>query len=128
MTNDDNFIRYFLKDHDPQVQTLFWHVLRLLRDTLPGTKEVIDSKRQALIFTTGASFQTGETVMITPSQDHVQIGFVNGDMLDDPHGLLQGDADCQRQVPIQSYAMLDANAPALRGLILQQRAYTETDH
>jgi hypothetical protein len=67
--------------------------------------------------------QNGPMVWIKPFTRHVGIGFWRGAEMDDPKGLLQGDGDRMRNLPIREGEKIPATA--IRGFVKQAIALNE---
>ena len=63
---------------------------------------------------------------ISIEEDHVQLGFIHGALLDDPKGLLEGERDYKRFTRI--YSMESADWGALLDLVRGQIDYIEKHH
>src|SRR5262249_18814583 len=102
-----------------------------LEDQLPKNQKVIRAlrafvKRTAPELTEAVKWSNGcwlkgkvPVAYVYAAEDHVQFGFVQGSSLEDPRGLLEGEARYVRHIKVRKLADIDRRA---FGALLRQAA------
>lgn len=108
-------VAHFLEHTSPEIRDIVLELRNLIASVAPNATEVRHSR--------GFSYyddQRGGTVsagicQIVIFEDHVHLAFIHGAFLQDPKGMLIGEAKYKKYVPIISYK--DAPWDYLRNLI-----------
>jgi hypothetical protein len=75
--------------------------LAALRRRLPGATEFVYDNYNALVIGFGPTARPSEAVLsVVMYPGHVNLGFLQGAVLDDPHGLLQGSGTQFRHIKL----------------------------
>jgi hypothetical protein len=103
----------------PAVRVVARRALAAMRATLPGAVELVYDNYNAFVIGFGPNERPSDalfSIAIYPS--HVNLGFLQGALLDDPAGLLQGSGTQFRHVKlIPDASVLDR--PEVRALVAQ---------
>jgi hypothetical protein len=113
----------FLSKYSPEVRALANAALAKLRARLPGATELVYNNYALTIAFSPTDRPSHAVVGITLYPRWVNLGFLEGAMLDDPAHLLVGTGSQFRHVRLNAAADLDALA--LRALIDQAVAHGE---
>lgn len=111
----------FFATATPAVQALCLHLLRLVREELPGSEEIVFEGWKNVSFGTGHSRSDKDLILyIAPFKDSVNLGFFRGTALPDTQNLLKGTGKLLRHVKFKPGEVL-AEAQ-VRTLIREARA------
>jgi hypothetical protein len=106
----------FLAKYTPEVAAEAVAALERLRPHVPGAVEMVYDNYNALVVGFGATERASEAVLsIAVMPRWVDLCFLVGADLPDPHGLLQGSGSVARHVVLKEAA--DIDIPAVRALI-----------
>jgi hypothetical protein len=109
---------------DPAIQTLVRAARTRLRKRLPTAVELVYDNYNALAIAFASSERRGDWIVsLAVYTRGVNLYFIYGASLPDPHGLLQGSGNQGRFVRLESAATLET--PEIDGLI--QAAIAEAD-
>jgi len=110
-----------LERHAPAIREVFTALRSLIRDVMPDATEQLDLPDRLLAFGFGAAggmrlrdFAVG----LIPHAAHVNVQLVDGALLDDPSGIVEGTGKRIRHVKCRS--LEDVARPALRALLRAQ--------
>lgn len=109
----------FLSAYPAAVAELALLTADRVRRTLPGAAEQVDVQARMIAYSYGPKY-ADLVCVILPSQKGVKLGFNRGPELDDPQGLLQGNAKTTRYVEMKT-ALLD-DAALQRLLVVAEEA------
>jgi hypothetical protein len=111
----------FFASATPAVQALCLHLLRLVREELPGSEEIVFEGWKNVSFGTGHSRSDKDLILyIAPLKDSVNLGFYRGTALPDVDQLLKGTGKQLRHVKFKAgEALAEAQ---VRTLIREARA------
>ena len=108
----------FMKKYDPALAALAKAALAKMRKCVPGAMELVYDNYNALVIGFGPTARASEAVLsIALYPRWVNLFFLQGARLSDPHGLLQGEGSRVRRVLVRDAAVLDA--PGVKALIAQ---------
>ena len=108
----------FMKKYDPALAALAKAALAKMRKCVPGAMELVYDNYNALVIGFGPTARASEAVLsIALYPCWVNLFFLQGARLSDPHGLLQGEGSRVRRVLVRDAAVLDA--PGVKALIAQ---------
>jgi hypothetical protein len=106
----------FLAKYTPEVAAEAVAALERLRPHVPGAVEMVYDNYNALVVGFGATERASEAVLsIAVMPRWVDLCFLVGADLPDPHGLLQGSGSVARHIVLKEAA--DIDSPAVRELI-----------
>jgi hypothetical protein len=106
----------FLAKYTPEIAAEAVASLERLRPQVPGAVEIVYDNYNALVIGFGATERASEAVLsIAVMPRWVDLCFLVGADLPDPHGLLLGSGKMARHVVLAEAA--DIDSPAVRGLI-----------
>jgi hypothetical protein len=106
----------FLAKYTPEIAAEAVAALERLRPHVPGAVEMVYDNYNALVVGFGATERASEAVLsIAVMPRWVDLCFLVGADLPDPHGLLQGSGSVARHVVLKEAA--DIDTPAVRELI-----------
>ncbi len=106
----------FLAKYSPEMETLARACWKKMRALLPGAAEMVYDNYNALVVGFGPSEKAGEAIFSLAFHTRwVNLFFLRGARLHDPHGLLKGDGSRVRSIRLNAAADLDK--PEIRGLI-----------
>lgn len=89
----------------------------VLAYVMPGVTEVNWATQQIAGYGVGEKKMSEHFCYIAPLKAHVNLGFMYGADLDDPHNLLEGSGKALRHIKIR--ALEQANDPEIKKLIIQ---------
>jgi hypothetical protein len=113
-----------LQRFEPPIRTLVGEAREKLRTLMPTALELVYSNRNAVAIGFASSERRGDWIVsLAVYKRGVNLYFIYGVALDDPHGLLQGSGNQGRFVRLESAATLDR--PEI--LALLEGAIKETD-
>ena len=98
----------FLQKYTPEIQKLTKGVLRKLRAIAPGATELVYDNDNALVIGFGPTERASDaafSIAIYPRW--IQLFFLEGKTLDDPHGLLEGSGKQVRRIILRDSEALD---------------------
>jgi hypothetical protein len=104
----------FLGEYPDPVRDIALELRDAVRSNLPGTREMLDRADRVIGYGSGPSYKELICTII-PSQKGVKLGIVDGAMLPDPKGLMEGSGKRHRYVVLDSAAK--AHKPALAALL-----------
>jgi hypothetical protein len=106
----------FVAKFAPEPATLIRAARRRMRALLPNALELIYDNYNFLVIGYGPSEKAGEAIFSLAAQAKgVNLCFLQGAGLPDPHALLQGSGNAVRNIRLQSAQTLDR--PAVRSVI-----------
>lgn len=106
----------FLSKYTPEIQKLTKATLRKLRALAPGAVQLVYDNYNALVIGFGpteAASDAAFSIAVYPKW--VQLFFLNGATLDDPHGLLEGSGKQVRRIRVDDPSVVDD--PRVKDLI-----------
>jgi hypothetical protein len=107
----------FLAKYTPEIAARTRAILEKMRARLPGTFELVYDNYNALAIGFGPTERTSDVVFsIAVFPRWVSLFFLQGAVLPDPHGLLQGSGKAARRIVLHEAAALDT--PAVQALIM----------
>ena len=106
----------FLKPYDPEIRNLAVKLRALVLEEMAPCYENIYDAYSAVAIGYGTSDRLRDGVFhIAVYSKHVNLGFNEGATLDDPKGILQGNGNQIRHIPIKSIE--DLKRPELRAYV-----------
>jgi len=106
----------FLAKYTPEIAAEAVAALERLRPHVPGAVEMVYDNYNALVIGFGATERASEAVLsIAVMPRWVDLCFLVGADLPDPHGLLRGSGSVARHIVLKEAA--DIDSPAVRALI-----------
>jgi len=115
----------FLKPYDPAVRRLAHGLRALVISEVAPCHETIFQASYTVALLYGSTPKAMESFAhITVHRHHVNLAFMRGSLLPDPHGVLRGDGQWMRHIQIRSLAELER--PELRAFL--RAACAEADH
>ena len=106
----------FLAKYTPEIAAEAVAALERLRPHVPGAVEMVYDNYNALVIGFGATERASEAVLsIAVMPRWVDLCFLVGADLPDPHGLLRGSGSVARHIVLKEAA--DIDSPAVRELI-----------
>jgi Domain of unknown function (DU1801) len=110
----------FLRPYDPSVRELALGLRELVLEELGPCYENIYDAYSAVAIGYGTSDRLSDGIFhIAVYSKHVNLGFNDGAMLDDPKGILQGSGNRIRHIAIR--ALNDLKRPEIRSYIRRAR-------
>jgi hypothetical protein len=107
-----------MSKYSPEIQSLAKEILERMRKLTPGATEFVYDNYAALVIGFGPTDRPSDAVMsIALYPRWVNLGFLEGALLDDPQGILRGTGTQFRNIKLTASA--DMDAPAVRALIAQ---------
>jgi hypothetical protein len=107
-----------MKKYDPGLAALAKAALGKMRKRIPGAIELVYDDYNALVIGFGPTERAAEAVLsIALYPRWVNLFFLQGARLSDPHGLLQGEGSRVRRILVRDAAVLDE--PGVKALIAQ---------
>jgi hypothetical protein len=107
--------------YTPEVRTLARAAIARVRRQLPGAVELVYDNYNALVMAFGASERASEIIVsIALYPRVVNLFFMYGAKLSDPHGLLKGSGSQVRRIELEDAAFVDTGA--VRALVAQAKA------
>ena len=108
----------FLSRYSPAVQSIAKDALAKMRATMPGADEFVYDNYAGLVIGFGPTEHPSDAVIsIVLYPRWVNLGFLEGALLDDPDRLLRGTCTQFRNIRLTSPAEIDR--PAVRALVAQ---------
>lgn len=101
----------------PEIQALAHAVRALLADMMPGITEVPWARQKIAGYGVGPKKMSQHFCYIAPFKKHLNLGFMYGARLPDPHNLLEGQGADLRHIKIRNAA--DLERAGLRELIAE---------
>ena len=105
----------------PEIQTLALRARALLADIMPGITEVPWARQKIAGYGIGPKKMSQHFCYIAPFKKHLNLGFMYGAHLPDPHNLLEGQGADLRHIKIRKAA--DLEHAGLRELIGEASRY-----
>ena len=106
----------FLAKYTPEIAAEAVAALERLRPHVPGAVEMVYDNYNALVIGFGATERASEAVLsIAVMPRWVDLCFLVGADLPDPHGVLRGSGSVARHIVLKEAA--DIDSPAVRALI-----------
>ena len=113
-------LKKFLKPYDREVQQLALQLRALVLDETAPCYENIYDAYSAVAIGYGTSDRLRDGIFhIAVYSNHVNLGFNDGETLDDPKGILQGSGNRIRHITIRSQT--DLERPEIRAYIKRAR-------
>lgn len=113
-------LRKFLKPYDPEIRDLALQLRALVLEEMAPCYENIYDAYSAVAIGYGTSERLSDGVFhIAVYSKHVNLGFNDGAMLDDPKGILQGKGSRIRHITIKTPD--DLNSPNIRSYVRRAR-------
>jgi hypothetical protein len=107
-----------MKKYDPALAALAKAALAKMRKRVPGAMELVYDNYNALVIGFAPTERASDAVLsIALYPRWVNLFFLQGARLSDPHRLLQGEGSRVRRVLVRDTAVLDA--PGVKALIAQ---------
>jgi hypothetical protein len=107
-----------MSKYSPEIQALAKQILARMRALTPGATEFVYDNYAGLVIGFGPTERPSDAVMsIVLYPRWINLGFLEGALLDDPHRILRGTGTQFRNVKLT--AASDMDAPAVRALIAQ---------
>lgn len=98
----------FLAKYTPEIQKLTKATLRKARALAPGAVQLVYDNYNALVIGFGPSERASDAAFsIAVYPKWLQLFFLNGTTLDDPHGLLEGSGKQVRRILVDDASVLD---------------------
>ena len=98
----------FLAKYDPEIAALGRRILGKMRRRLPGAVEIVYDNYNALVIGFGPTERPSEAVFsIALYPRWINLFFLDGAVLPDPHGRLKGSGNQVRSVRLETAALLD---------------------
>lgn len=107
-----NAVEEFLSNFPETIRKIINELRKMAKDAMPKAHEFL--YYDAVNYSVNDS-PTGRICYLSPSQDHVMVGFLFGVHLDDKHHLLQGFGKQARHIKIKT--MNDAKNRDLKDLV-----------
>jgi hypothetical protein len=108
----------FIDKYSPEVASVARAALAKMRARLPGAVQVVYDNYNALVIGFGPTERTSDAVFsIALYPRWVNLFFLNGAGLHDPHKLLQGSGSRVRSIRLDTASVLDA--PPVRALMAE---------
>ena len=105
-----------LAGYDPAVRDLALRARTLVRSVMPDFGEQVQPGFKSIVYSRGERMRD-DVCYIAPLKTSVNLGFLRGTTLPDPHGLLRGTGKALRHVKLTRPEDLDT--PALHDLLRQ---------
>lgn len=106
----------FIAKYTPEIGRLARAVLKKMRERLPGAVELVYDNYNALVIGFGPTERAGDAIFsIALYPRWINLFFLNGVGLPDPHRLLRGNGKQVRSIQLDDAATLDE--PAVRDLM-----------
>ncbi len=105
-----------LAGYDPDVRDLALRARTLVRSIMPDLGEQVQPGYKTIVYRRGDRMRD-EVCYIAPLKSSVNLGFLRGTTLPDPHALLRGTGKALRHVKLTKLEDLDN--PALHELLCQ---------
>lgn len=106
MKQSDDDVLQFLSEYPAAVADLGRQLRDIVRAVMPGAGEELDRPGRVIGYGFGPGY-SGLVCTIIPSKKGVKLGVVNGALLPDPHGLLEGSGKQHRYVAFSKPADLE---------------------
>jgi hypothetical protein len=114
----------FIDRYSPEVARLVRAALRKMRARLPGATELVYDNYNGLVIGFGPSDRASNAVFsLAVYPRWVNLFFLDGAHLDDPHGILKGEGSRVRRIALESAATLDD--PTVRALMTRALAASD---
>jgi hypothetical protein len=108
-------VEELLAPYTPDVRGIAEKMRAVVLEVFPGAVEQVDPADKLLAYGTGLKMAQ-QVFYIAPFKAHVNLGFLLGTVLPDPHGLLEGTGKRLRHVKLRTPS--DVDRPELRELML----------
>jgi len=110
-----------LADYNSGVQSIVRILRQLVVEEIPQANEIVTGHKN-ISYSTDAGTMKGGMVYIAPFKDSVNLGFVDGIDLPDPHGLLAGTGKRLRHIKFRSTEQIDSQESQVRDLLRAAKA------
>lgn len=88
-----------------------YHELRsIIAHVAPGVTETVHSRGTSYFYSERGGPVAAGVCQVVARPDHIQLGFVHGAFLPDPHHQLEGEGVAMRHLPIYHYDLAPWNA------------------
>ena len=105
---------FLAKQQTPEVQVLAQKTREIIREVDPDVVESVNPGHNNLAY--GSGVKMGQWYCyIAPFKSYMNLGFLRGTELPDPHGLLEGTGKLLRHVKIRR--LEDLERPGIRALL-----------
>lgn len=103
---NDEIEMWLEKNFSPDIQALVREIQRWVHGVLPNASEVLAVGYKMIMYKTQPKMN-GFVVYVGPYTNHVNLGFLEGTSLPDPHKLLKGTGKTLRHVKIKGVGDLE---------------------
>ncbi len=119
--NAEKQLDRFMAAFTPEVEALARAVLKKMRERLPNAVEMVYDNYNALVCGFGPTERASEAIFsIVMYPRYVSLCFLQGAVLTDPKGLLQGDGNVVRHIRLEDEKTLNrADVKAMMALALK---------
>lgn len=93
----------FLSPYSPKLQEICYHLIKLVKQVMPETEEIVFAGWKNISYGTGESRGDKDLICyIAPLKDSVNLGFFRGAILKDDKQLLKGTGKLLRHIKIKN--------------------------